>query len=204
MLARYFFILMLTAAPVISLSAAVKVLAFSGSTRAGSFNQDLVKEAAAIAKSRGTVVTLINLKNYEMPFYHADLEISKGMPPNAKRFRDLMLENDRIIIASPEYNGSLTAILKNALDWASRSEKGEFSLDAFRGKKFALMSASPGLSGGKRGLDHLVKIIGSLGGQVVQVRVAVPQAHLAFDKNRNLINDALKKQLNKEVAELLQ
>lgn len=189
--------------PLVDLQSAVKVLAFSGSSRAGSYNQELVEEASRIARKNGAEVTVINLKDYEMPIYQEDLEASQGMPENARRFRKLMLEHDRIMIATPEYNGSLTALLKNALDWASRSENAQFSLEAFKGKKFAVMSASPGQGGGKRSLDHLAQILTSLGGEVVKTKVVVPQAHQALINGQGLKNDSLEDQLKQEVAELL-
>ncbi|CCB90367.1 NADPH:quinone oxidoreductase [Waddlia chondrophila 2032/99] len=189
--------------PFFDVQSAVKVLAFSGSTRTGSYNQSLIENAAEIARTSNAEVTVINLKDYEMPFYQAELESSQGMPRNALRFRQLMLDHNRIIIATPEYNGSLTAILKNALDWASRTEQAEFSNEAFKDKKFALMSASPGKGGGKRSVDHLAQVLASLGGKVVEDKVVVPQAYQAFDCNQNLKNDSTKKQLIQEIAELL-
>lgn len=186
-----------------TVQAELKVLAFSGSTRNGAYNQALTKEAARIASEKGAKVTVINLEDFEMPFYQADVEAAKGMPKNAKKFRDLMLSHDRIIIASPEYNGSVTAVLKNALDWASRSEKGEFSADAFKGKTFALMSASPGKGGGKRSLDHLHQIIVGLGGKTTHTEVVVPQSYLAFDGKERLKNNDTKKRIEQAVNELL-
>ncbi len=180
------------------LSAATKVLALAGSTRTDSYNKKLAQQAANIAEQSGATVTFIDLRDYPMPFYDADLEM-QGMPENAKRFRNLMIANDAIIIASPEYNCSLPAVLKNALDWASRNEEGGSSRDAYLGKKFAIMSASPGGGGGKRGLVHLRAVIENVGGTVVPTQTTIPNAHDYFSKKPLPANPTL----NREIEELL-
>lgn len=185
---------------IIPLSAETKVLAFSGSTRKDSYNNKLINDAAEIARQMGATVTIINLKDYPMPFYDGDIEEKEGMPINAKRFRDLMIGSDAIIIASPEYNHSIPAVLKNALDWASRSESGGASKEAFKGKKFAIMSTSPGRKGGMRGLMHLSEIIQDCGGTVVSKQVSIPNSIQYFSEKRKAENPSLKE----EIEQLLQ
>lgn len=180
------------------LLAQMNVLVFAGSTREGSYNKKLSQEAAEIARTLGANVTWIDLKDYPMPFYDADLE-AKGMPKNAKKLRDLMVANDMIVIASPEYNASIPAVLKNAIDWASRKD-GSASRSAFKGKKFALLSASPGRGGGARGLVHLKQIIEDVGGEVVSEQVSVPGAPTAFVDEKM---EVVKNQLEVEIKELL-
>jgi chromate reductase len=182
------------------LMAEVKVLAFSGSTRTGSYNKMLVEDAAKIARQMGATVTVIDLKDYPMPFYDADLEKKDGLPANARKLRNLMADNDAIIIASPEYNHSVSAVLKNALDWASRSDSQAPSRSAFKGKKFAIMSASPGKGGGARALPHLRSIIEDVGGTVVKTQVTIPNAQTYFAQTNRPENPLLKK----EIQELLQ
>ncbi len=184
------------------LAAEVKVLAFSGSTREDSVNKALIKDAAEIARQMGANVKVIDLRDYPMPFYDADVE-KRGMPENAKRLRKLMVESQAVIIASPEYNGSLSAVLKNAIDWTSRSEDGQPSREAFQGKKFAIMSASPGPGGGSRGLEHLRTIIGNVGGTVISQQVLVPHSYTAFDNQGRLKDPALQQQLQQEIQQLL-
>lgn len=135
-----------------TLSAEIKVLAFTGSTRESSINKKLIHEVADLTRQFKAKVTVIELKDYPLPFYDADLESKEGMPLHAKQLRKLMMQSDLIFIASPEYNGSLSALLKNVIDWVSRGEEGGASRDAFKGKKFVIMSASPGGSGGLEGL----------------------------------------------------
>ncbi len=187
----------------LSLCANLKVLAFAGSTRQDSYNKKLIREAAELARQLGADVTLIDLKDYPMPFYDGDLE-AKGFPKNVKLFRDLMINHDFIMIASPEYNSSVPGLLKNALDWASRKEKSAAPGDAFKGKKFALMSASPSKKGGVRGLVHLRAIIEDIHGEVIPEETTVPVAYEAFDEKGRLKSPELKAQLQAEVQALLQ
>lgn len=184
------------------LSAETKVLAFAGSTRADSYNKKLVQEAAEIARKKGATVTVIDLKDFKMPFFDEDLEKTEGMPFAAKQFRQLMLDHQVIIIASPEYNGSLSAVLKNALDWASRNEEGKPSRDAFKGKKFALLSASPGQGGGSTGLTHLRSIIERIGGEVVSKQTSIPSAYKAFTPDGHLISSQQIEAIKEEIDQL--
>lgn len=177
----------------------VKVLAFAGSTRDGSFNKKLVQEAAKMAKELKAEVTVIDLKDFPMPFYDADLEIKEGLPQNAKKLRDLMIAHDAVIIASPQYNASIPAVLKNALDWASRNEEGRGSKEAFKGKKFAIMSTSPSVKGGARGLTHLRAVIEDCGGQVIQDQVSIGQAPQTLEDpaNRELVLHEIQSLINR-------
>lgn len=182
------------------LNAETKVLAFAGSTRADSYNKKLVSQAAQIAQDMGAAVTLIDLKDYPMPFYDADLEAASGMPENAKIVRQLMMENEVIFIASPQYNKSVSAVLKNLLDWVSRDEYANRSKDAYLGKKFALMSASTGKGGGASGLIHLRDIIEDERGIIIPQKVCVPIAHEAFDEQGMLKDTNLTNQLKQLVS----
>lgn len=181
------------------LSAETKVLALAGSTREDSANKKLVREAALLAQQMGANVTLIDLRDFPIPLYDGDLEKGQGMPANAKKIRNMMIESDVIFIASPDYNGSLTAVLKNVLDWASRSEKGGSSRDAYKGKKFAIMSASPGWKGGVRGLAHLRTVLEFIGGTVIPQQVVIPHAFEEFDDKGHLKNDEIRIELQKLV-----
>lgn len=178
-----------------NLSAETKVLTFAGSTRENSVNKKLAVEAAALARQMGAKSRVIDLKNYPIPFYDADLEAREGMPTNAKKLRQLMIDSDVIFIASPEYNGSLSAVLKNAIDWASRNEEGSGSREAFKGKKFVIMSASPGAGGGARGLVHLRSIIENSGGVVIPQQLVVSDAYNAFDDQGHLKSEKIKDEM---------
>jgi chromate reductase, NAD(P)H dehydrogenase (quinone) len=169
--------LLATLSIAVNLAAEVKVLAFAGSTRMESYNKKLVREAAAKAQLMGAKVTVIDLNDYPLPLYDADFEKKEGMPENAKKLRQLMIEHDAMIIACPENNASLSAVLKNTIDWTSRSEDGNSSKAAYKDKKFAIMCATPGRRGGVRALSHLRTILEDLGGIVVQSQVEVARVY---------------------------
>ncbi len=175
--------------------APLKILAFAGSTRADSYNRKLLEEAASMARSMGSEVTIIRLNDYPMPFYDADLEKQEGLPKNAQKLRQLMIASDCIIIASPEYNASISGVLKNTIDWASRGENGGPSRDAFKDKNFAIMSASPSKMGGMRGLKHLRAILENVGAIVIQQEVTVPEAQLYFSQEERAENPLLREAL---------
>ncbi len=171
-----------------------KILAFSGSSRQASFNSKLVKIAASAAKNEGVEVTIVNLGDFPMPIYNADLETEQGLPEHASRFKQLLVEHDGLLISSPEYNSAFSPLLKNVIDWASRSESDdEPPLVAFRGKYAAIMSASPGALGGLRGLVFLRMLLSNIGITVIAEQQAISQAHTAFNQGGTLIDQ--KKQL---------
>jgi len=167
-----------------------KLLAFSGSSRKESFNTRLVTIAADGAAAAGADVTRINLGDFPMPLFNQDLEASAGMPEVAREFKNLMIEHDGFLIASPEYNSAFSPLLKNSLDWASRSEaKDELPLLAFRGKVASLMAASPGALGGLRGLVFLRMLLGNLGVIVLPDQLAVREAYKAFSDDGSLVDE---------------
>lgn len=180
---KYFLLSLMT---ICSLHGEVNVLAFAGSTREDSCNKKLIAAVARIAKEQQVNVTVVDLKDLSIPFYDADLEAREGMPETAKKIRNLMKSSQIIFIASPNYNGSFSGVLKNALDWASRSENGQSSREAYVGKKFVLMSASPGQGGGARGLRHLRDVIQNIGGQVQTEEFSLASCYQAFDQEGNL------------------
>ena len=118
-------------------------------------------------RAAGGEVTLIDLDDYPMPVYHGDLEASEGMPENGRKLRELFIAHDALLIASPENNQSITALLKNTIDWLSRDigdGKGANSgLAPYRGKVAGIMNATPGPYGGVRHLFHLRQVLSGLG-----------------------------------------
>jgi len=163
-----------------------RILAFAGSTRKESFNVRLIHIAAEGARSAGADVTLLNLSDYPLPLFDQDLEQEQGMPENAAKVKQLFLDHDGLLIASPEYNSSITPLLKNTIDWVSRPAEGESPLAAYRGKVAALMAASPGGLGGLRGLVHVRSILSSIGVIVLPDQIAVSRAFEAFDDEGQL------------------
>ena len=160
-----------------------RILAFAGSLRAGSFNKRLVRIGVAAAREAGAEVTLIDLLDFPLPILNQDEEDAHGLPENAKKLKALFVSHHGFLISSPEYNSSLSGVLKNVIDWASRAETpDETPLIAYTGKTCALMSASPGALGGLRALVHVRAILGNIGVFVVPGQVCIPQADGAFDE----------------------
>ncbi len=175
-----------------------KILAFSGSARKGSFNQKLVNIAASGAEKEGAKVTVINLADYAMSIFNQDLESNKGMPEKAREFKNLLIAHDGFLIASPEYNSAFSPLLKNVIDWASRSEsEGEPPLVAYRGKVAAIMSASPGGLGGLRGLVFLRMLFANLGMIVLPKQQAIAHAFKAFSPDGMLTDEKQQKSVLK-------
>lgn len=164
-----------------------KILAFAGSTRTESYNKKLVRIAAQGAERAGGEVTVVDLRDFAMPLYDGDLEAQEGLPEAAKRWKALLIAHDGFLISSPEYNSSISGVLKNAIDWASRAEtEDELDLLCFKGKVAALMSASPGRLGGLRGLVTVRSILNNIGTLVLTEQVAVSKAHEAFTEAGSL------------------
>jgi chromate reductase, NAD(P)H dehydrogenase (quinone) len=169
-----------------------RILAFGGSLRTASFNQKLATLAARGARDAGADVTLISLRDFRMPLFDEDLETAEGMPEAAARLKALFAEHDGLIIASPEYNSTITAALKNAIDWVSRATSDdEPPLSVLKGKTAAILAASPGGYGGSRGLVQLRPFLENIGITVLPQQVTVPKAHEAFDGEGELSDPAL-------------
>ncbi|MEP6669010.1 MAG: NAD(P)H-dependent oxidoreductase [Chthoniobacter sp.] len=173
-----------------------KIIAFAGSLRVGSFNKKLLAVAADAARTAGAEVTIVDLRDLALPLFDEDLEEAGGLPEGAKKLKALLRASDGMLIASAEYNSSITAALKNAIDWASRAETDdEPPLVAFRGKAAALLATSPGALGGLRGLVTVRSILSNIGVLVLPDQVAIPAAHEAFDESGKLKDERKAKQV---------
>lgn len=153
-----------------------KILAFAGSTRNGSLNRQALDHAIQGARNAGAEVTLIDLKDYSLPLYNADLELSHGQPEASVRLKALFKSHDGLLIACPEYNSSITPLLKNTLDWISRPHGEESGLVPYQGKLAALVSASEGHLGGLRGLRHVREVLTALQVFVIPKQMALAHA----------------------------
>ncbi len=157
-----------------------KILVFAGSTREGSLNRKLARVAAAMLKQQDADVTLLDLRDFPMPIYDGDLEVFHGLPERAKALKETLRAHDAFVIASPEYNGSFSALVKNAIDWASRAEPGEKPAQVFRGKSAVLLATSPGPGASKRGLRHLRELLQMIGVEVAAQEFTIPKGSDAF------------------------
>jgi len=182
----------------------VKLLFLAGSARKNSINKKLAKLAAEIAQNAGAQVTYIDLKDFEMPIYDGDFEQDNGIPDNAKQLKQLFAEHDGFFIASPEYNSSMSALLKNSLDWISRPhEENEPPLIAFKGKVAAIGAVSPGGLGGLRGLVPLRMMLGNIGVTVVASQVAISSGFQAFGEDGQLGDDNQARMLKATIDEFV-
>jgi NAD(P)H-dependent FMN reductase len=185
-----------------------RILAFAGSLRHDSLNKKLVKIAIQGALEGGAEVTYIDLRDYPLPLYDQEIEESQGLPENALKLKKFFEQHDGFLIASPEYNSSTPAVLKNVIDWVSRPlSPKEVYLCAFIEKGVALMSASPGDLGGMRGLVHLRAILSNIYSHVLPYQKSIAHANSAFDSSGKLV-DAKQHQevhnLGKRLATFLQ
>jgi NAD(P)H-dependent FMN reductase len=182
----------------------VRILAFAGSARRDSLNKKLARAAAQLAREAGAEATFVDLDDYPLPVYHGDLEAASGMPENAVKLRELFLAHDALLIASPENNSSISALLKNTIDWLSRDVadgRGAASgLAPWRGKVAGLMAASPGAFGGIRALPHLRQVLSALGVTVLGTQVAVPKAHEAFAADGSIADERVAKSVRSLAA----
>ena len=167
----------------------MNILIFAGSTRQESYNRKLAKAAAAIAEQQGAQATLLELSDFDIPLYNADLE-ARGTPADVIRLKQAMHSHAAWIICSPEYNGSYPALLKNAIDWASSPVKGDALWSdgtlPFRNKVVGMASASPGGMGGLRAQSHLAPLLLNLQCWVAPRSHAVAHAADAFDMQNQL------------------
>ena len=174
------------------MSTAPKLLIFAGSTRLASFNRKLAHAAAALARAAGAAVTHIELADFDIPIYNADLE-AQGTPADVMKLKQIMYEHPGWIICSPEYNGSYTALLKNTIDWVSSPVKGDPAwqdgLKSFSGKVVGMLSASPGALGGLRSQSHLAPLLLTAQCWVAPRAFALGHAGDAFDAQGELVSE---------------
>ena len=180
-----------------------KILAFAGSLRKDSYNKKLAAVAADMARAAGADVTHVDLRDYPMPIYDGDIEAASGIPDIALKFRELMKSHNGFLISAPEYNSSISGVLKNTIDWASRPRDREPKLVCFTGKIVGLLAASPGALGGLRGLFHVRDIFLNINSIVLPTMYAMTGADTAFDSNGQLKDEARRQKVEGVVIALL-
>ncbi len=183
-----------------------KLLVFAGSTRQHSYNRRLAQVAAGMAREAGADVTLMELSDFDIPLYNADLE-ARGTPTDVLRLKQVLSDHPAWIICSPEYNGSYTALLKNTIDWASSPVKGNPDWQdggkSFRGKVVGMLSASPGALGGLRSQSHLAPLLINLECWLAPKAFALGSAGSAFDDSGNLIQPTHRDRVRAVVDQVL-
>jgi NAD(P)H-dependent FMN reductase len=184
----------------------MKVLVFAGSTRIGSWNRKLAHVVAAMARESGAEVTHIELADFDVPLYNADLE-ARGTPADVMRLKQLTYEHPAWIICTPEYNASYPALLKNTLDWISSPVKSDpvwnDDFRSSRGKVVGVLSASPGALGGLRSQSHLVPLLFNLHCWICPKVFALSRAADAFDADGQLSSEHAKKNVQAVIDQVL-
>jgi chromate reductase len=186
--------------------APARVLIVPGSARHQAFSKQTARAALAALERAGAAATLIDLGDFEMPLYHADLEARDGLPPAVRRLQGLIAAHQALVVASPEYNGSMPPLLLNALDWCSRrdpNDRAASGLAIFADKPAALIGSSASWLGGLRALIHLRDLLGYLGMIVLPQQLVVPRANAAFDAAGELIDERQRATLTALAAALV-
>jgi len=184
----------------------MKLLVFAGSTRQHSYNRRLAKVVAAMARASGADVTHIELGDFDVPMYNADLE-ARGTPADVMKLKQITYEHPAWIICTPEYNASYPALVKNTFDWISSPVKSDpvwkDDFRSSRGKVVGVLSASPGALGGLRSQSHLVPLLINLKCWVAPTNFALSRAGDAFDEQGQLVNDSAKKKVQEVIDQVL-
>jgi len=177
-----------------------KILAFAGSLREHSYSKRVVKTAIKGAENAGAEVTYIDLRDFPMPIYNADDHEKDGFDANALKLQKLLSEHDGLLICSPEYNGSLSGALKNAIDWTSRQSDEFKMVEVFKGKFAAIMTESPGVFGGLRCLGHLRTVLSIMFVNVLPTEIAVGKVHTMFDGDGEEMTDEKMKKILEDLG----
>ena len=182
-----------------------KILVIPGSLRAKSYNVRLAALATKELTLADADVTRISLLDYPLPIYDADLAEKSEPPPHAFKLKRLMCAHQGVFIASPEYNASITPLIKNTIDWISVvRERGEPPLAAYQNRIFALGGASPGRSGAMQSLLALRQVLAvGCRALVLAEQVTVPNAEQAFDEMDELKDASVAGQLKTVVRKLV-
>lgn len=168
----------------------MKILCFAGSLRADSCNKKFVREALRLAKEAGADAEFLDLRDYPMPVYDGDIEVTSGIPATTAALGKKIAAVDALVISTPEYNGSIPGILKNTVDWLSREKPMSLV-----GKHLLLLAASPGALGGTRSLWHSRQPFEMLRMHVFPDMIGLPNAYEAFDEHGRLKDEKMQKRL---------
>lgn len=180
----------------------MNILVFAGSTRRESLNRRLARAAARAVDAAGGRATLLELDDYPMPLLAGEYEAENGPPEHAFRLQEIIAAHAGLIIASPEHNHSISALLKNTLDWVSRTPRVR-GANPFAGKVAGILGTSPGGLGALQGLDHLERVLATVGCLVLPGKVAVPRGDQALDENGQWRDEASAQRVAALAAEVV-
>jgi chromate reductase, NAD(P)H dehydrogenase (quinone) len=176
----------------------VRFLVFSASLRRGSLNSQLAELAATCISANGGQVDVAAMRDFDAPSYDQDVQHEEGFPPGAEEFRRRLEACQGFVVAAPEYNASMPGALKNAIDWVSR-----FAPQPFNERHGLLLSASPSMSGGNRGLWALRVPLEHLGARVYPDMFSLAQAHRAFTAEGRLADEQLQQRFDTNIINFL-
>lgn len=175
-----------------------RILVFAGSTRTGAYSGKVADAATKELALQGANVTRISLADYPLPIMNEDLEKEQGVPENAVKLARLFVEHDAILIATPEYNGSMPPLLKNTIDWISRVRKEHgVPQRPLPGKVAAICSSSEGHFAGIRSAAHLRAVLAHIQMDVIAPQVSVPNAGGAFEADGNFREERLRNSMTR-------
>ena len=182
-----------------------RILVFAGSIRTGAYSGRTADAAQRALVLQGAEVTRISLADYPLPIMDQDLEKAHGVPDNAVQLARQFVEHDALLIATPEYNGSIPPLLKNAIDWVSRVRRdGNTTLRPLPGKVVAICSSSDGHFAGIRSANHLRAVLAHCQMEVIAPQVSVPNAAEAFDEDGNFRQERLRKGMERLCRTLIE
>jgi len=162
----------------------MKILAFAASLRKGSFNRKLITQAIEVLKEApGVEIDHADYREFEMPIYDGDVEENSGIPKGGQELIRRIQAVDALVISTPEYNGGIPGTLKNAIDWASRTDPIPFD-----GKPLLLIGASPGGFGAVRSLWHTRVPFEVMGAFVYPEMFGLARAHQSFDEQGKFVD----------------
>ncbi|MCO5063834.1 MAG: NAD(P)H-dependent oxidoreductase [Rhizobiaceae bacterium] len=186
------------------MSRAPRILLFAGSTRTGAYSGKVADAAQKELALQGAEVTRISLGDFPLPIMNQDLEAEQGVPENAAKLARLFVAHDAVMICTPEYNGSIPPLLKNAIDWISRVKENGKSVRAFDGRIGCICSSSNGHFAGIRSASHLRQVLAHIQMDVIASQVSVPNAGEAFDEFGDFKAERLRNGMNRTCRALIE
>lgn len=184
---------------------APRILVFAGSIRSGAYSGKTADIAQRELALQGAEVTRISLADYPLPIMDQDLEREKGIPENAVKLARQFAAHDALLICTPEYNGSIPPLLKNAIDWVSRVKSdGGRPLRPYPGRLVALCSSSDGHFAGIRSASHLRAVLSHIQMEVISAQCSVPHGEDAFDADGNFREERLRKSMERVCSTLVE
>ncbi len=179
------------------------IIAIAGSIREESSNARLARQLVRVANELGANASFIDLTDYPLPIYNGDLEEAGGLPEKAAELKQLLAAADGLIVVTPEYNGFMTPLLMNTIDWCTRSAAASVDLACFLDKPIFIASSSPGPGGGARSAAHLKMMLSGIGAYVSPFPLTLPSGFQAFDENGQFVDEAMTKRASSMIEKYL-